>query len=106
ARIGLEAAHGSSLRRLWRPLHTAHVMFLKGPPGGEERERVFASDLDSDGYVNNLTRLWCWRPDLLVAFTALRQTALDGSSLTDLEVAVLVASTASARSDSYCSLAW
>jgi len=81
-------------------------MFLREPPSGEDRERVYASDLDSDGYVNNLTRLWCWRPDLLEAFTALRQRALEGSSLTNIEVAVLVASTASARSDSYCSLAW
>lgn len=81
-------------------------MFLREPPSGEDRERVYASDLDSDGYVNNLTRLWCWRPDLLEEFTALRQKLRERSALTDLEVAVVVASTVSARSDSYCSFAW
>jgi uncharacterized peroxidase-related enzyme len=81
-------------------------MFLSEPPGGEGRERAYTSDLESDGYVNNLTRLWCWRPEVLTAFTEVRGKALEGSSLTELEVAVLVASTASARSDSYCSLAW
>ena len=81
-------------------------MFLREPPPGEDRDRHYASDRETDGYVNNLTSLWCWRPDVLEAFTALRQMTLEGSTLSEREVAVLVAAAASTLSDSYCSLAW
>ena len=81
-------------------------MFLGEPPASEATEAAYAADRDSDGYVGNVTRLWCWQPYLLTSFAALRANLMKNSALTDREWAVLVASTAATLSDSYCSLAW
>ena len=81
-------------------------MFLEQPPHSESVDGLFAGDLESDGYVMNLTRLWGWRPDVVEAFGDARATLLDDCELTGADVALLVAATAAARSDSYCSLAW
>jgi alkylhydroperoxidase family enzyme len=67
---------------------------------------AYEADLASDGYVSNLTRVWCWRPDVQASFQALRAELVAGSSLSAREVAVINASAAAARGDSYCSLAW
>ncbi|MET7994145.1 hypothetical protein ABZU76_24945 [Amycolatopsis sp. NPDC005232] len=80
--------------------------FLTEPPPGLAVEAVYGEDLGSDGYVNNLTRVWAWRPDVLVAFSELRATLMGSSGLSAREAAVLVAATAAARGDSYCALAW
>jgi alkylhydroperoxidase family enzyme len=81
-------------------------MFLEHPPRSASVDGLLAGDLESDGYVMNLTRLWCWRPDVLDAFGDARATLLGDCELTETDVALLVAATAAARSDSYCSLAW
>lgn len=81
-------------------------MFLDHPPTSEPVDVLFANDLQSEGYVMNLTRLWSWRPDVADAFGDARATLLGDCELTDADVALLVAATAAARSDSYCSLAW
>jgi uncharacterized peroxidase-related enzyme len=80
--------------------------FLGDPPESPPVAAVFADRLATEGYVANYARTWCWRPDLLEAFTVLRADLVDGSSLSPREIAVMVAATASARGDSYCSLAW
>ena len=67
---------------------------------------AYDSDVDSNGYVDNLTRVWCWRPDVASSFTGVRSELLDGSTLTERDVAVLVVASAAARGDSYCALAW
>jgi uncharacterized peroxidase-related enzyme len=69
-------------------------------------QAVYEDDLASDGHIWNTTRTWAWRPDLLAAFQDLRDELVAGSSLTPREIAVMVAATAAAGSDSYCSLAW
>jgi uncharacterized peroxidase-related enzyme len=81
-------------------------MFLGEPPASQATEAAYAADRDSDGYVGNVTRLWCWQPDLLTSFAALRANLMKNSALTDREWAVLVTSTAAECNDSYCSLAW
>lgn len=81
-------------------------MFLDFPPASASVSGALANDLESEGYVMNLTRLWCWRPDVADAFGAARATLLDDCELTEADVALLVAATAAARSDSYCALAW
>ena len=81
-------------------------MFLEHPPTSEPVDVLFANDLQTEGYVMNLTRLWSWRPDVAEEFGNVRATLLDDCELTDADVALLVAATAAARSDSYCSLAW
>lgn len=82
------------------------MSFLTEPPETDASRRLYEADLASDGYVGNLTRLWAWRPDVLEAFTALRGLVTEGSALTLEDYAVLVAATASALGDAYCSLAW
>lgn len=81
-------------------------MFISEPPASPGRDAAYDADLETDGYVANLTRLWAWRPDVLDAFTALRGQVAESSALDDLDRAVLVVATARARQDSYCSLAW
>lgn len=85
---------------------TPPTAFLGEPPLSPEVTAAYDADLSSDGYVNNLTRVWCWRPDMLSSFQALRAGLLTTSSLSDREVAVMVVAAASARGDSYCALAW
>ena len=81
-------------------------MFLGEPPASEAADTAFDDDRTSDGYVNNLTRLWCWRPDIYNAFSALQGGLTKASALTKRDRAVLVTATAAERHDSYCSLAW
>ncbi len=81
-------------------------MDLDHPPASSAVDALFESDLESEGYVMNLTRLWGWRPDVADAFGDARSTLLGDCELTDADVALLVAATAAARSDSYCALAW
>lgn len=80
--------------------------FLADPPQSPAVIAAYEADVTSDGYVNNLTRVWCWRPDVLASFQALRADLLAHSGLSPREVAVMVAATAAARSDAYCALAW
>lgn len=80
--------------------------FLSEPPATDESLRLYEEDRTEDGYVWNVTRLWCWRPDTYEAFAALRAQLMGSSSLGDRDWAVLVTATASALGDSYCSLAW
>ncbi|WP_422741467.1 carboxymuconolactone decarboxylase family protein [Micromonospora sp. WMMD754] len=80
--------------------------FLPDPPPGPAVAAAYDEDVASDGYVNNLTRVWCWRPDVLASFQAVRAELLGDSGLSAREVAVLVAATAAARGDAYCALAW
>ena len=80
--------------------------FLGEPPATDEARRLYDAQRAEDGYVWNVTRLWCWRPDTHEAFRALRAQLMAGSSLTDRDWAVLVAATAGTLRDSYCSLAW
>lgn len=70
------------------------------------KDAAYDEDRDEDGFVNNHTRLWAWRPDLIYAFRELRANLMGSSVLTDRDWAVLVTATAAERRDSYCSLAW
>ena len=88
-----------------QPVDSA-AAFLADPPETAAVTAAFEADVTCDGYVNNSTRVWCWRPDLLASFQALRADLLAESSLSPREVAVMVAATAAARGDAYCALAW
>ena len=81
-------------------------MFLEDPPQTDEVETAFQADRDEDGFVNNATRLWAWRPGLFDEFSELRTKLMDSSSLTDRDWALLVTGSVSERGDSYCALAW
>jgi uncharacterized peroxidase-related enzyme len=80
--------------------------FLGEPPATPAAEAAYEEQRGSDGYVWNLTRLWCWHPEFFADFTGLRLGLMESSTLTDRDWAVLVTATAAARNDSYCSYAW
>jgi uncharacterized peroxidase-related enzyme len=80
--------------------------FISEGPASPEGDEIFEQYAASDGYVANYARVWCWRPEILTAFAALRAQLTADSSLTPREIAVLTVGTASERGDSYCSLAW
>ena len=81
-------------------------MFLEDPPHSAEVESEYAADREEDGYVNNATRLWAWRPGFFDAFLAVRAELMDSSALTDRDWAILVTAAVSQWNDSYCALAW
>ena len=81
-------------------------MFLSSPPDNEATLALYRGDLEADGYVMNLSRLWAWRPEISEAFSGLRKLLLANSSLSARERAVLVCATAASVGDSYCALAW
>jgi uncharacterized peroxidase-related enzyme len=81
-------------------------MLLNDPPITDAVQEQYAAEREADGYVWNVTRLWCWRPDLYSEFGALRGRLTRDSTLTERDRAVLVLATASALGDSYCSFAW
>ena len=84
----------------------ADASFLPPPPESDASQRLFAANRDADGFVWNYTRLWSWRPELFEQFVATRLGLMEASTLTDRDLAVLVAATASTLGDSYCSFAW
>jgi len=102
--VGFSAARSTPFEAAW-PL-TENASFLSEAPASEAKEAAFADDRDADGFVNNWTRLWCWRPDVLSAFRELRVSLMGSSTLADRDWAVLVTATAAEGNDSYCSLAW
>jgi uncharacterized peroxidase-related enzyme len=81
-------------------------MFLPAPPESEAQSRFLKSDLDEPGYIQNLSRLWAWRPEIFEGFSKLRSLLITGSSLSKRELAVIVSATAASLGDAYCSLAW
>jgi alkylhydroperoxidase family enzyme len=81
-------------------------MFVTEPPLSEPRLALYRADIESDGYVNNLTRLWGWRPEVLDHLMGARTALLADSLLTSTDVNIIFAATAAARHDSYCSLHW
>lgn len=80
--------------------------FLGEAPPTPQQAAAYAEDVETDGYVWNVTRLWAWRPDFQDAFGGLRAALVEPSTLSDREKAILNTAAAAARKDSYCSLAW
>lgn len=81
-------------------------MFLQPPADNEATARLYKNDLDQQGFVMNLSRLWAWRPEVCEAFGALRTQLTGNSTLSSRELAVIVCATAASLGDSYCALAW
>ena len=81
-------------------------MFLQSPPATEATSQFYKSDLDQPGYIQNLSRLWAWRPEVSDAFSALRAQLTSRSTLSNRDLSMLVCATAATIGDSYCALAW
>lgn len=80
--------------------------FLAEPEPTEPARRLYAEDLDGDGYVMNLTRLWAHAPAAHDGIVALLGAATSAADLTFRQRGILVSAVASTLGDSYCSLAW
>ncbi len=80
--------------------------FLSEPEPSDEGRRMYDDDLEGDGYVMNLTRVWAHVPHVNDAVSALIGAATSAGGLTMRQRGVLVGATASTLGDSYCSLAW
>ena len=80
--------------------------FLPEPPPSDEVRRLYEEDVAGDGFVMNLSRVWAHAPRVQERMTALLLEASGAAGLTRRQKGVLVAACASARADSYCSLAW
>lgn len=80
------------------------MTFLEEPDPTPAARDLYAADEADHGRVMNLTRLWAHRPELKTGLFALLAQASDG--LDARTRGVLVTACASARDDSYCSLAW
>jgi uncharacterized peroxidase-related enzyme len=80
--------------------------FLQEPPESPEVRALYDEDLADSGYVWNVSRLWAHQPDTQRGLFELMSRAFKPSGLTFRQRGILVAATASALGDSYCSLAW
>jgi uncharacterized peroxidase-related enzyme len=80
--------------------------FLSEPPPSPEARALYDEDLEDDGYVWNVSRLWAHQPETLKRLFELMSQAFTPSGLTFRQRGILVTAAASALGDSYCSLAW
>ena len=89
-----------------QPAEEGRAGFLEAPSHTPEAQRLFDNDLEGDGYVTNVSRLWAYMPTMLDGLSDLMNQATRAGSLTLMQRAVLVTAAASSLGDSYCSLAW
>lgn len=80
--------------------------FLAAPPHTSEIQRLFDADLESMGYVANVSRLWAHLPPALHSLSDLMAETTRAGSLSFRQRTVLVTAAAAALGDAYCSMAW
>lgn len=84
----------------------APATFLDGPPITQQVDLMFTSDLQAQGYVANLTRLWAQCPEALAVLSHGLSLAVGVAGLEPRQRFLLATAVAAAAGDSYCSLAW
>src|ERR1700722_14346377 len=80
--------------------------FLDPAPVTAQGQALFDEDLADMGFVMNVSRLWAYQPQALTSLFDLMRHVTSVQPLTLRERAILVAASASALGDSYCSVAW
>ena len=80
--------------------------FLALPDETPEARRLFEEDRADLGYVMNSSHLWAYNPELQDGLFELLGRIVKADQLDMRQRGILVTATASARRDSYCSLAW
>ena len=80
--------------------------FLADPPVDDHVQRLYTGDLEGQGYVANLTRIWAQSPDTLGVLSYALRLATELSGLDPVERSLVVTAAASALGDAYCSLAF
>ncbi len=81
-------------------------MFLAEPEPSPERQALYDDDLESAGYVMNLTRAWAWGPSLLPGLFDLMDDAAAVGGLTFRDKGILTTAMTRVLGDAYCALAW
>jgi len=80
--------------------------FLADPPVDEQVAKMFSSDLEVQGYVANLTRVWAHSPETLGVLSYALRLAIDLCGLDAVERNLVVTAAASSLGDAYCSYAF
>jgi uncharacterized peroxidase-related enzyme len=80
--------------------------FLAEPPESPAVRALFDEDIEEDGYVGNVTRLWAHQPETVASLFGLMLRAFEQSGLSYRQRGILIVAAASTLGDSYCSLAW
>lgn len=80
--------------------------FLAPPEETDAVRAFYAEDLADAGFVMNSSRVWGHHPGLQHRLFTLMAEAATAAGLSFRQRGILVAATAAARQDSYCSLAW
>ncbi|GAA1478838.1 hypothetical protein GCM10009623_32840 [Nocardioides aestuarii] len=85
---------------------TTPAAFLEDPPVDDVVDRMYTSDLEVQGYVANLTRVWAHWPDALGVLSAALRMATELAELDAVERDLVVTAAASGLGDAYCSFAF
>ncbi len=80
--------------------------FLADPAPDEQVERLYAADLEVQGYVANLTRVWAHIPESLAVLSYVLKRASDTAGLDVRQRTLLVTTSAATLGDAYCALAF
>ena len=80
--------------------------FLAVPPTTPQTRAMYDGDVETMGFVMNLSRLWAQLPEAQDQLSALLGTAARTAGLTFRQRGILVTACASTMGDAYCSLAW
>lgn len=91
-----------------RTLRAAHcgMTFLTEPTTSDRVQELYDGDVESHGYVMDLSRAWAHHPDAHDALFELVGSVARQGGLSMRERGILVTACASTLGDSYCSLAW
>ena len=81
-------------------------MFLREPDPTPQQQRLYDEDVETMGFVMNLTRGWAWEPELTDDLFGLMRTAVKTAGLSYQERALVVVAAAAGLGDSYCALVW
>lgn len=80
--------------------------FLSDPEPTPEVEAMLTDDLESDGYVMNLTRVWAHAPEANAAWASLVRAGVEAAGLTFRQRGIVISALAGELGDAYCALAW
>jgi uncharacterized peroxidase-related enzyme len=80
--------------------------FLRRAEESAAAQAIFDADIDEDGFVMNVSRLWAHGPEAIIALFELMHQVTSSRPFTSRERGILITACASTVGDSYCSLAW
>jgi alkylhydroperoxidase family enzyme len=81
-------------------------VYLEEPPASAKSQDAYQADLDEDGFVWGITKLWAWNPEGRDLKNALLGQLTEHARLTFRDRGILISSMAAAVDNSGCALAW